>query len=298
VGAVEDDPLWPTMSATAERYREGLGGLTLVARAPKVRAANAQIQVLRELHTPKLRGVCIEPVHTELMRDILCELQTKGIAVVTMRHRIACEDPLPFAGIDEMAIGRALADAVADALEGAGSVAVLVDESGTQATRDRAIGFHERMERWPNVGILRELDCEGNAFVAERMVRDYMERFPRLDAWVSLDDWPLRELAADKRLLPESCRLVTGPPYPQYWPRLYDDTCVALVGAEYEGVAEAALRMCAVATRGEPLTTSTYLADPVTVTVRNINWYRVNWFKLRERPANHADNGSVPAGER
>jgi len=292
LGADENDPLWPTMSATAERYREGLGGLDVVTRAPKVRAANAQIALLRELHTPQLRGVCIEPAHGELLRDTLCELQTRGVAVVTMMQRIVCEDPLPLASVDEMAMGRALADAVITELNGAGSIAVIADSGAAPGVRDRTIGFDERMAIAPSIGILRRLDCAGNAFVAERMIGEYMERFPRLDAWVSLENWPLRELDGDKRLLPEKCQLVTTTPYPEYWPRLYDGTCGALVGAEYERIAEAALQMCLVSARGEPLASNVYLAPPVTVTVRNLSWYRVNWFKARERPPGSVKDGT------
>jgi len=289
IGASQDDPLWPTLSATADRYREGLGHMGLEIRAPKIRSANAQADLIRALHSPQMRGLCIEPADQEIMRDVLCELQVKGVAVVTMMKPIECEDPLPFAGLDEMAVGQALADAVVTTLDGKGTIAVLDGDEELPALRDRGIGFRERMRQWPAVDILREMNCDGKPFVAERMIRDYMERFPRLDAWVALDDWPLREFPGEPRLLPKTCQLVTTNPYPCYWPLLYDGTCAALVGSEYERVAQEALHMCQIAIQGEPLSLDHYLAPPVTVTVRNLNWYRRNWFKHSAHVADATD---------
>lgn len=297
IGASADDPLWPTLSATAERFRGGLGGLDLRVAAPALRSPIEQIALLRSLQSSDMRGLCIEPADTVIMRDILCELQVKGVAIVTVMTPIACEDPLPMAGVDEMAVGQALADAVVNALAGKGGIAVMTQGDGSPALADRTMGFHERLRQSPAVAILREMDCGGKPIVAERMMRDYLERFPRLDAWVTLDNWPLREREAEGRLLPETCRLVTTAPYPRYWPLLYDGTCAALVGCEYERIAREALRMCVNAVRGEPLPVSHYLAPPVTVTIQNLNWYRQSWFEALRHPAPAPSGADTDGGD-
>lgn len=289
IGAAEDDELWPILSATAERYREGLEGLELTAQAPKVRSADEQLQLVRSLQVPGLRGLCIQPVDPDALRDLLCELQTKGVVVVTMLQPVRCTDPLPYSGLDNLAIGEALADVLVAELAGKGSIAVLTDSNGSQAVHDRLVGFHERMRQAPGIGILRELDCDGSPVLAERLIREYLERFPRLDAWVAVEDWPLREHPRDQPLLTGGCRLVMTGIRPKYWAFLSDGTCAALVGAEYERVAESALRMCMIAIQGEPLPIRTYLAPPVTVTTRNLNWYRAKWFEARKRPERVSD---------
>lgn len=295
IGPVEDDPLWPLMRATAEHYRDGLTDLDLVARAPSTRSADEQIRIIRELEGKALRGLCIEPVDPQVLRDVICKLQTDGVVVVAMMQRIECEDPLPFAGVDEMAVGGAIAEALRRAVGGPGTVAVMTDSTAGQRVSDRTLGFRERMRLETDLKVLREFDCKGDTAESERIVREYMERFPRLDAWASLDNWPLRNLNVERPLLPSSCRMVTTTPLPEYWPRIRDRTCAALVGVKYERIAESALGMCAALVQREPLQTWTYLAPPVTVTEHNLNWYRVNWFEMCKRPEGaESDDAASP----
>lgn len=290
VGSHQDDPLWPTFRATAERYREGLTGFDLVTRAPKSRSVEEQIRILRELHSPEMRGLCIEPVDPQAIRELLCDLQTKGVAVVTMMQPMECEDPLPFSGVDELAVGRAIAEALREAVDGQGTVAILTSSKADRHLSDRILGFEERMRLETGLTVLKELDCAGDSSAGEAMVREYVERFPRLNAWAAMDNWPLRESDGERRLLPEGCQMVTTTPLPRYWPRLRDRTCAALIGARYDRIAESALRMCASVARSEPLQSTAYLAPSVTVTERNLSWFRKNWFELRERPADIAES--------
>jgi ABC-type sugar transport system substrate-binding protein len=286
IGAAEADPLWPVFRGVAERSARGLGsqGVPVRVAAPAKGTPNAQIAAVRALQGPDMRGLCIHPVDSLMMREVLCELQTQGVAVVTMMQRIECADPLPFAGIDEVAAGKELAEVLLGLLDGAGTAVILSDASAPRSTLDRQLGFTERLNLSSGIEVQRELDCDGNAFVAARMMRDYMERFPRLDAWVALDNWPLRDLAADQRLLPAGCRLITTKPYPAYWSRLTDGTCHALVGVRYERIPEAALRMCLAQMVGEPLSTEAYLAPPLTITERNLAWFRAHWQSTCRRP--------------
>ena len=279
VGASRNDPLWGVLRATAERYQAGLGGFEVRTAVPDILSPNAQINLLREMHSAEMRGLCIQPADAAIMKDILEDLRIEGVPVVTMLTRIEAENPFVHAGLDELAIGRAMADAIFRALEGKGTIALLYDRGSTSRHADRYLGFKERIVQLPGVAVLRELDCQGNDFVAERLVRDYMERFPRLNGWVSIDNWPLRNIPSTERLLPRDCKMVTYGPFPQYWPRISDGTCHAIVGARYERVAENALRMCVTAARGEVLLLTDYLAPPVTITQRNLTRFKLSWLR-------------------
>jgi ABC-type sugar transport system substrate-binding protein len=286
VGAAEDDPYWPVLRASAEQYREGLGGLRLVTKAPSTRSAAAQIQLLHALPASSLRGICIVPADakSDALRDALCELETRGVKVITLVDRVSCADELPFAGVDEVALGHAMADALIETLHGEGTVALLVDGTAERHIEDRLVGFRERMRSAPGVRVQKEIDAQRDPSGAKRAMQEYTERFPRLDAWVAIDNWPLQDVSGEPLLLPTDCRLITSTPLPQYWGRLRDRTCAALIGVRYERIADAALRMCSAAAQQEPLPSRIYLAPPVTVTAKNLNWYQAYWFESLKRP--------------
>ena len=93
IGASEDDPYWPLLRATAERYRAALGGLRLITRSPLTPSAEAQIRLLRELPTSSMRGLCIVPADPDALGETLCELRTRGVSVgddVPTRHLRGC----------------------------------------------------------------------------------------------------------------------------------------------------------------------------------------------------------------
>ena len=189
-----------------------------------------------------------------------------------------------------------MADALIGALNGDGTTALLLDGQAGQAGADRLIGFRERLRSAPSIDIQKEIDLDGESASAFRRMQEYSERFPRLDAWVALDNWPLRDVAAVPSILPPHCQLVTSTPLPGHWERIRDRTCAALIGVRYERIAEAALRMCTAVIQREPLQSGTYLAPPITVTAKNLRWYQSYWFESLERPADLREFGDSDPG--
>jgi ABC-type sugar transport system substrate-binding protein len=284
VGAGRDVPEWRIFQATAERYSAGLEGFALTTGAPDRATPNAQIALLRQLESAQLRGVIIHPADTAIMPAILDDLRQRGVIVVTLMRRLENTNPFLYAGVDEVEAGRLLVDSLSDALGGKGNVVVLQSPSAKYLS-DRTLGVQQRLAQLPSINVLRDIDTTDNAFVAERLLREYVERFPRLDGCIALDDWPLRNLAPEQHLLPSTCRMVTFGAYPQLWGRLDDGTCAALVGAPYDKIVEAALRMCVTAALGQPVEAQVYLAEPLLVTPENLTQFRATWFAWRERPA-------------
>ncbi|HNO80343.1 MAG TPA: substrate-binding domain-containing protein [Phycisphaerae bacterium] len=283
VGNVKDDPVWHILAASAERYRAGLGEFELKIFAADADAPSAQTRLLRQIHDPKMRGLCIWPSDVGVMRDILLDLRTKGVPVVTMMTPIPYHEPFPYSGLDEIAVGRALASAAFEAVDGDGTVALLKHGGDSVHHADRYLGFSERAAEVPSMIVLSEFECLGNEFVGQRLVRDYVERFPRLNAMVTLDDWALRGLKSGDTLLPGGCKLITYGPYPDYWPMVNSGSCYALVGARYDRIAERALQMCVTLARGEVLEISEFFAEPITVKQSNLKQFRIDWFHWLEK---------------
>lgn len=283
IGASRQDPLWRVLYATAMREIAAYKGYTLRADAPNFASHYAQAEIIREMHSERLLGVCVQPVDALAIRDQLEQLRTKGVVVVVMFNAVESANRFLFSGVDDMAAGRALGDALLDSL-GNGTAAVVMSSTATRGESVRYLGFNERMAASAGVTILKELDCRGDVDLAHRLLRDFTERYPRLDAVVSMEDWPLRRRSAQERILPSDCKLVTYGAMPDHWHRLTDGTCAALIGAPYDQVAREALEACISSIRGELKGQSAYLAPPWVVTPDNLAAFRHQWFEWRELP--------------
>ena len=178
MGASEDDPLWRPLRASAERFCATMGSFELKVAAPTISEANAQAALINQLRCPEMRGLCIVPADLIIMKEVLEEVRSAGIAVVTIMQRPESRDKFMFVGLDQMAIGRAMADTVFDALDGKGTIALMHGSGTGQEESDRYFGFKERVSQLPAIAVLRELDCEGNEFVAGRLVRGLPRTLP------------------------------------------------------------------------------------------------------------------------
>lgn len=284
IGASIEDPLWRLLYATAYRELEGYSDYQLKVAAPRIASVEAQIDLIHDMRTDDLLGVCILPINPIAIRSLLEELRTQGIIVVTMINRIPSDNEFFFSGVDDLAAGEAMADALRDWVGESGTAAILLSGQPEPHHDMRLVGLRKELEVTATVNVLAELDCGGNIFTARAMLREYMERFPRLNGWVSVSDWPLRRRRPAERVLPPTCRLVTFGATPENWRFLEDDTCYALVGAEYDRVASRAVQTCITAIRGTAPHLRSYLAPPVVVTAENLHRYRTQWFRWRELP--------------
>ena len=106
-----------------------------------------------------------------------------------------------------------------------------------------------------------------------------MKRFPRLDGWVAIDNWPLRGLDPQERLLPPSCKLVTTDPSPKLWDHLATGTCFTMIAADYDQMAQQAVLMCAIALEGKVLRWRTFLAEPRPVWESSLHAYKMKWIE-------------------
>ena len=277
VGAGQDDPLWPVVSASAERCRPGLGKLELRTAAPEGVSVNAQARLIRQLQDEGLKGLCIQVIDPKATEAILRRLVKDGIVVVTLVREVASSEPYMHCGVSETSVGEAMADLVAEALREKGTLAVLHADAGQPHSRERHQAFNARLQGYAQLTVLREFDCGGDPARSRDLIRQCMARYPRLNAWVSLDNWPLIGLGSQP-LLPPGCKLVTSDPNPSVWEALADGRCHAMVGADYGTIVRQALERCATAMEGNIVRSRTYLAPPRRVWAGDLHAYKLDWY--------------------
>ena len=119
VGVGQDDPVWHVLRASARRaYGElGLTSPALRTAAPKTSSVNAQKKLIETLRRQGMGTLCVQVTEPEALAGMLDSLARQGVRVVTM-VRPAARDVVVFhAGIDEVAMGTMLADAIAEAVD-------------------------------------------------------------------------------------------------------------------------------------------------------------------------------------
>ena len=291
VGAGQDDPLWPVLRGSALRLQDFVGRTLIRAEAPPTASTHGQAELIQQLRREGMRGLCIQVIDPIAIAPHLKRLSDEGVVVVTMLRPIPGKRSSLHCGVDQGLVGEALADAIAEALHEVGTVAVLHANSRSEGSespdyaRERYEAFSARLQQYPKITVLREFDCGGNPQRAQAMMRKCMERFPRLNGWVAMDNWPLRDLPADARLLPATCRLVTTDPDPQSWDNLTSGMCYAMVGADYPAIVREAVVNCVQAMDGKAVRWPVALTAPRVVRAVELHGYKTDWMNWCVRPS-------------
>ncbi len=246
VGVGQDDPVWPVIAATAKRTFAQLNqvGLSLRVEAPATSSIHGQQRLLTQLRDAGVRGLCVQVTDPVAMKPILESLADQGIQITTMVERIETSKPINHVSIDDSAVGEAVANALLEALPEGGNVALLHSASAVESQVRRRKAFERRMSLQSDLRVLLEYDCGGDAEMAEQIVRETMQRYPRLAGWAVLGSWPLEAGTDEPPLVSETCRLVGVGPGPVIGGRIDDGWAHSMVVVHYDRLVGQAITEC------------------------------------------------------
>lgn len=313
VGAAAGDPLWPLIRASIERSGFSDRDLGLRLAVPPGPSGREHAALLRTFDG-KLRGLCI---HAPAMREMgpelnqeLASLQQRGVRIVTLMFpagsatrgsagfdsaRKTAEpatQPAPplsrdHVGVDDAEVGRLLA--LATKQEAAGGTYMLLHAGYSYAPYAlRLIGFDDEMKLGGNVEGFARLDCGADPGRAREIMAERSARYPRLSAWVSLDDWPLRGLPAASTLPasgPATGRPASRAPLivfggtPDQWPLLRAGAIRAMVAPDYSDMGARAVEFCRAGLRDSIDSPRRYNAPLEIVTRDTLEGYVERWKK-------------------
>jgi ABC-type sugar transport system substrate-binding protein len=285
VGAGPNDPLWPVLSASAERFaRQGALLEIRTFNAPDD-TPEAQARLLATLPVSRLRGICVHPVNPGAIESELGRQAAQGIMVVSMLAPVSERVRVAHVGLDDAAIGAGLAGGLLDALGPAGgSIMVLKAEEAGPAARARFRAFRDKLEDARQVNVFAELDCRADPLVARSIIRERGARYPRLSAWVAMDDWPCSDGTPAPEVFTGASRYITFGGLPRQWPAIRSGLCPVMVAAEYGEVAGKALQCCESAIRSPLREPRDYRVPVRLVTTANLADYVKDWNAWCERP--------------
>lgn len=277
IGAGQHDPLWPILRRGAQEYAETLEALKVRYYLPQGNSPRHQVELLQTLDDPDLSGVCIHITDPQAVRPSLEQLQTRGVQIVSMIAPAPADIGVGHAGFNNHEVGKTLAEATARALNRKGSIMLI--HAGMEHTQyaSRLAGFRQNIKRYQDIEIFASDNCQQNPLEARRIIRSKSERFPRLSAWVTLDDWPLRQLGRQDRALPRGMRLITFGGLPNHWPLIRDGRCISAVAVNYHSIGTRAAEFCDAAIREPPRFPQIYEAPLRIVTLANLDEHIRDW---------------------
>lgn len=281
VGVGQDDPLWPVLSATAVRtYGDlGLSYPPIRTVAPETTSVNQQKNLLLRMHDEGMVAACIQVTDAAGLTGTIDALAAQGVRIVTMIERIETDVRHTHVGFNDQAIGTALADAVAEAVDQKGTIAVLHADSVNRASVKRHAAFRDRIARFPDVRVILDFDCHADPRQAETIIRQVMRRYPRLNGWALMDNWPLRAGNDRSPLLPAGCHIVSVDPFPSTWSRFEKDQVFAMIASDYELLAERALTAGVSEVIGTVLMPVSFEAPVRTVRATGLDKFKLDWLR-------------------
>jgi len=283
VGAGQTDLLWPVLQAVTARFQTVTPGILMRAEAPDQLSPNLQVQLIRRLRTEGARGLCVQVQDPSALAAELESARAGGVVVVTLMQPVPSHPAFLHSGVDPVAVGAALADALAEQIPGRGTVGVLYADDRLN-WRLRRQGFLQRMVQHPHLTVLREFDCDGDPARAVRLMREATERFPGVDGWAAMDSWPVQAIDDGHSLLPPDCALVVPGPLPGIRLLLAADRCRAVVVADYRAIVTRALEMCCTVLQKEMVQVRTFQAPPRWVTQGNLDEFQRDWARWTATP--------------
>lgn len=272
IGESRSDPTWPVIESTA-RWAEDLErNATIVPMAPDARSPTAQRAMLRDLLDSDFDAVAVFPTDPASIRQTVKLLVDAGKPVLTFGRDVVNSGRLAFFGPGQEEMGRAAAEACAAVLSGGPTSMILLSAGASdEQYAPRLRGFRRAARTSLELEVLREVQCDGKVLDAARLVRAEARLFPRVGGWVFLDDWPLRGLADDARLVPPNCKVVVCDGSPAYFDRLRRGELHALIGHDFGSVVEKVIFATVRAAHGVDIEVIGETLPPEIITIRNLD---------------------------
>jgi len=281
VGVGADDALWPVLQGSAHRaFRELRGGdqgLSLRVVAPPRRSVNLQRQLIEQLQKEELVGICVQVTDPSAMETTLRSLAGRGVKIVTMMERTSSETLTMHAGINESAVGTAMADALLAAITRPATVAILHADTIDASSKTRHRAAVTRLVAEPDVSVLMEFDCAQDTSRARSIIRETTMRYPRLSGWIVTGDWPLRHASSKpSSKLPDSCIVAFAPPVADL-DHFNEPAVCAIVVPRYDLIVDKALTACVAAVMGATSRGTDFAAPVETYKAGEFDRFKKRW---------------------
>ena len=169
--------------AAAEKW-----GVQYTCLAPEKYSVENQIRIMEDLIEKRVDGFVVVPIDGKGIVSGIERANEAGIPVFNCNTRADTDDILGFAGIDHVSLGEALAQYAVDYTGGEGTVLILEGTTGASTARDRLVGMHNVLDKYPGIKILASTTAKYNRQMAMQVTEDLLIRFSDVDVILAAND--------------------------------------------------------------------------------------------------------------
>jgi ribose transport system substrate-binding protein len=181
------NPAYDAARLAADRVAAAAGARTVhyVPQTPD--DVTQQKALVAETRALKPDGVLFNPTDDAAMAEDVARIVAAGIPVVTFINRVP-GDVLTFVGSDDVAVGRAIAEALIGGLGGKGKIVALDGTPGARTARDRTLGLRRALARHPGIELVGSRVGYLQRAPAHAAMAELLARHPRIDGvWTAND---------------------------------------------------------------------------------------------------------------
>ncbi|HEY3130614.1 MAG TPA: sugar-binding protein [Acidobacteriota bacterium] len=218
----------------AERAAKELGNVEIIWRAPETADELKQKEILESFITQRVDGIAISCINGDFLTDTINKAMDAGIPVLTWDADAPKSKRIAYYGVDDFAGGQTLGDGAAKLLGGKGKVAIITSV-GAYNLKRRLDGVEDSLKKYPEMKVIEIFDTKEDTFLCAQIIASAMNKYPDLDAWISVGGWPAFSRNTLAPIDPQRTKFVcfdTIPPAPDL---LREGKVQLLVGQKYFG---------------------------------------------------------------
>ena len=274
-----DIPVFNYAKIGAERKARELGNIEVIWRAPESADQLRQKEILESFISQRVDGIAISCTNGDFLSPVIDKAIAAGIPVVTWDADAPKSQRIAYYGVDDFRAGQRLGTEAATALGGKGKVA-LMTSLGAYNLQRRLDGVNDVLKQNPGITIVETFDVKEDIVRAGEVIATATNRYPDLDAWISVGGWPIMTRSALQPVDSARTRVFsfdTIPPAPEL---LKAGKVHTLIGQKYFGWGSEAVSLLAQIKAGK-MPAQPIIDSGVDIVNRsNVDAYLADWNKL------------------
>jgi ribose transport system substrate-binding protein len=190
-----ENPFFVDMTNAAKIKADSLNIELIVRASTKVEDALGQNQIVEDLITQKVDGICIVPTNSESIITVIKKANKANIPIVNIDNKVNLKmaDSVgavisTYIGSDNFDGGKLAGQYVIEKLGGKGKVAILEGVSGNDAAIKRKAGFLEALKSAPGVNVVSSQVANWNREQAFTIFQNILKSNPTLNAVFACND--------------------------------------------------------------------------------------------------------------
>jgi ABC-type sugar transport system substrate-binding protein len=182
------NPFFVRMKNAAEQAGEDYDVDVRVYSPEKPDDVEAQIRIMEDMVQKNFDAIVIIPADSRGIIPGIEKVNKAGIPLVVCNTKAFGGEFLTFVGISHTEVGYLITKKLCQELGGEGNIVVIQGVPGAQTAIDKTPGIEKALKEFPNVKLLDSQTGMYQRENANRVMRDFLVRYPDIDGVVAHDD--------------------------------------------------------------------------------------------------------------